>query len=146
MTHNELIKIAENWLYKSCGCGAVITELVTSAKETPDAFGLRCDYTVLVECKISRSDFLADQKKMFRLMPDKGIGDYRFYLCENDLIKPDELPQAWGLIYWNGKKVKQIKGPKGNIWSLSPEYLNQKSAEKEYRLIYSALRRMYERN
>lgn len=142
-THTELVKIAERWLLKTIGCGAVFTELVTAAPEIPDALGLRSDYTILIECKTSRADFFADRKKMFRQFPEMGVGDYRFYLCDEGLIRSDELPNGWGLIYWDGKKVKRIVGPKGNIWSNFQEFKLEKSSIQEYRILYSAIRRIH---
>jgi hypothetical protein len=142
-THADLVKIAERWLYKTMGCGVVFTELVTMADETPDAFGLRSDYTILVECKTSKADFFADQKKRFRKNPEEGIGDYRFYLCPKDLISPNELPSKWGLLYFDGKKVKKIKAPKGNIASSWIDFKFDKSERKELRIMYSALRRIH---
>lgn len=139
-THKELVKIAKRWLYSSCKCGVVLTEYVTQINEIPDAFGLKSGYTILIECKTSRSDFLADRKKMFRRLPEEGIGDYRFYLCEEGLIKADELPDKWGLLYWNGKEVKKICGMKGNISDKNFRF--EKNIKHEYRLLYSALRRI----
>ncbi len=142
-THADLVKVAERWLYKTMGCGVVFTELVTMANEIPDAFGLRSDYTILVECKTSRSDYLADHKKWFRQIPENGMGDYRFYLCPEGLISPNELPSKWGLLYWDGKKVKKIKAPKGNISSNWSEFKFDKCHKQEHRILYSALRRIH---
>lgn len=142
-THSELVRIAEKWLYKTMGCGVVFTEFVTAASEIPDAFGLRSGYTILVECKTSRADFFADQKKHFRFIPENGIGDYRFYLCNEGLISPNELPSKWGLLYWDGKRVKKIKAPKGNISSTWKEFKFDKCHKEELRILYSALRRIH---
>ena len=142
-THADLVKIAEKWLYKTMGCGVVFTELVTMCPEIPDAFGLRSDYTILVECKTSRSDFFADRKKIFRQIPENGIGDYRFYLCSEGLISPNELPSKWGLLYWDGKRVKKVKAPKGNISRNWLEFRFEKAHENEHRILYSALRRIH---
>jgi len=143
ITHAELVKVAEKWLYKTMGCGVVFTELVTMCPEIPDALGLRSDYTILVECKTSRSDFLADKRKDFRRTPEKGIGDYRFYLCREGLIGPDELPSKWGLLYWNGKQVKKVRAPSGNVGSTWREFKFDKNHIREFRIMYSALRRIH---
>lgn len=141
-THAELVRVAERWLYKTMRCGVVFTEFVTMATEIPDAFGLRSDFTILVECKTSRIDYLADQKKWFRQIPENGVGDYRFYLCPEGLISPNELPSKWGLLYWDGKKVKKIRAPKGNISNWN-EFKFDKSHKQEHKLLYSALRRIH---
>lgn len=73
--------------------------------ERADAILFNSSASFLIETKISRSDFLADAKKEFRKSPDKGIGIYRYYACPAGLIKPDELPPKWGLIYvYEGRK------------------------------------------
>jgi len=115
MTHDDLVEVARLWLLKhSSGhhhkqpCSLVTTELV-SAGETPDAIGWNPGFSWLVECKTSRADFRADKKKWPRRNPKEGLGDFRYYLCETDLIRPDELPDKWGLLFWNGKKVKVAK-------------------------------------
>lgn len=69
------------------------------SKERCDAILFSSMTSYLIETKISRSDFLADAKKPFRLNPDDGVGEYRYYACPTGLIKPEELPEKWGLIY-----------------------------------------------
>ena len=51
-------------------CPFVVIELVTCEQETPDVFGWNYWTTVLVEVKVSRSDFLADKKKWFWMGSD----------------------------------------------------------------------------
>ena len=51
-----------------------------------DAIGWkRACHSVLVECKISRADFLADRDKPFRQKPEFGVGSERFYLVPEGL-------------------------------------------------------------
>ena len=52
----------------------------------------------MVECKITRDDFLADRDKPFRQKPARGVGSERFYLTPPVLIKLEELPPGWGLL------------------------------------------------
>ena len=67
--------------------------------------------------KISKSDFKADAKKDFRSCESKGIGQLRYYACPEGLIKPEELPPKWGLIYVypKNKAAKLIVGYGGSI-------------------------------
>lgn len=38
------------------------------------------------------------------------MGNYRYYLCPENVIKESELPDGWGLTYVNEKgKTKEIK-------------------------------------
>ena len=77
--------------------------------ESPDAFGWGGSSTQLIEVKISRQDFLSDKKKLWRNNPAYGLGRYRSYLCPINLIKPEELPERWGLLYIDERgKITQI--------------------------------------
>lgn len=67
--------------------------------ERVDALLFKTGISFLIETKISRSDFLADAKKDFRINPENGVGMYRYYACPEGLISVEELPDKWGLIY-----------------------------------------------
>lgn len=96
-------------------CQYVVCEL-ERAGESPDAFGWGGSTTQLIEVKISRSDFLSDKKKYWRKYPQYGLAKYRSYLCPENLIKLDELPEKWGLLYVNEKgKILIIKEPEFQI-------------------------------
>jgi hypothetical protein len=83
-----------------------LTELTVTGGECADAlgFGYKGSST-LVECKASRSDFMADKKKWFRREPERGMGLKRYFLAPAGLLNPDELPAGWGLLEWNGRFV-----------------------------------------
>ena len=98
MTYKELTKLAIRWLRKQRN-HTVISEMVSLASEVPDAIGWKEGISTLIECKTSRSDFLKDLKKYFRIRPESGMGRYRYYMCPNVLIHEDELPEKWGLLY-----------------------------------------------
>ena len=64
----------------------------------------------MIEVKVGRGDFLRDKKKSFRINPQEGVGEFRYYLCPTGLIKGVELPENWGLLYYNEKgKIEVIK-------------------------------------
>lgn len=63
--------------------------------ELPDVFAFTRYASYLVECKASRSDFLADRKKAFRKKPEEGIGEIRILLCNKGIAKESEIPQGW---------------------------------------------------
>lgn len=79
----------------------------------PDAIGFRAgvhkEASVVVEVKVSRSDFLADQKKPHRVEPATGMGVYRYYMAPEGLIKVEELPMLWGLIEVTAKGVLKVR-------------------------------------
>jgi hypothetical protein len=105
MTHEKLVKTAVAWL-RRYGCGVVLSEQSCASGETPDAIGWkRACHSVVVECKISRADFLVDRDKPFRMKPDKGMGCERFYLAPAGLIAANELPAGWGMLELRGREV-----------------------------------------
>lgn len=149
MNHPELCRIAGEWLRMKCPirCPVVFVEMTSQAIETPDAVGFTSSYSILIECKTSRADFLADKKKFFRIFPEQGIGNFRFYLCPENLIKPEEVPEKWGLIWVaeNGKCRQVKKIIHSNILSAAKNYENcfvEKNTISERNLFYSALRRI----
>jgi hypothetical protein len=109
-THDALVERARSWLLSARRCSVVLTELGTwSTNEIPDALGFTNWHSVLVECKISRSDFFADAKKVFRRELQRGMGNFRFYLCPAGLIKAEEVPGPWGLVYAYLSRARQVK-------------------------------------
>ncbi|MGB9105309.1 MAG: hypothetical protein WCC59_11160, partial [Terriglobales bacterium] len=74
MTHPALVELAVRWLRTSYRCGIILSEQACCTGEVPDVIGWkgRCR-SVLVECKISRADFLADRGKPWRLNPQGAL-------------------------------------------------------------------------
>ena len=109
--------------YRTEACGGckkydyVAVELCTWDTENTDVWGLGtfCESAV-IEVKTSRRDFLADRKKWHRSEKAEELGRQagrlRWYLCPEGVIKKDELPEKWGLLYWDGKKVYPVVAPK----------------------------------
>ena len=100
--------------------------------ECPDSFGWGGSSTQLIEAKVSRGDFLSDKKKHWRKYPESGLGRYRSYICPIDLIKPEELPKHWGLLYVDEK------GKIDKIVDAQPQECNH---IEEMNLVTSILRR-----
>ena len=70
MKHGQLVARAADWLRHKYGCGIVLSEQYCVTGEVPDVIGWKAScQSVLVECKVSRGDFLADANKPFRLHP-----------------------------------------------------------------------------
>ena len=87
MTHAQLVEKAVRWL-RNYRCGVVLSEQACVSGEMPDAIGWkRACHSVLVECKVTRSDFLADRAKPFRLKPEQGVGCERFYLVPAGIVR-----------------------------------------------------------
>ena len=135
MTHEQLVDKAVRWL-RSYRCGVVLSEQACTSGEMPDAIGWKqACHSVLVECKISRADFLVDRQKPFRVKPEKGVGSERFYLTPPGLVKVEELPVGWGLLEYR----------RGRIERLHPSAKNLRTAvgfRYEMNLLLASLRRV----
>jgi hypothetical protein len=97
-------------------CGVVLSEQSCVSGEMPDAIGWKqACHSVLVECKVTRADFLADRGKPFRVRPEKGVGSERFYLTVPVLVKVEELPTGWGLLELRRGRVEMIQASAKNL-------------------------------
>ena len=135
MTHQKLVDKAVAWL-RRYGCGVVLSEQSCASGETPDAIGWkRGCHSVLVECKISRGDFLVDQQKPFRLKSGTGMGCERFYLTPSGLLDPEELAAGWGLLEVKGREVELVQASDKNFRS-------SKGFRYEMNLLLASLRRV----
>jgi len=114
LTHSELVARAERWLLNTRGCGFCLSELhsYNASGEIPDAIGWRYASSYLIECKTSRGDFFSDSNKIFRRDERKGMGNFRYYMTESNLITADELPERWGLLWIYPKQIRVIVEPK----------------------------------
>ena len=107
MNHLEITERTAKWLKKhkenviipNCPIVVFETKTATVIGEIPDVIGWCSWASVLIEVKISRSDFLRDKKKIFRVNESLGVGNFRYYICPEHLIKIDDLPENWGLLY-----------------------------------------------
>lgn len=154
ITHASLVEAAKKWLVGSCGCAFAVGEVVAWTAEIPDAIGFKSNMSIVVECKVSRSDFLADRKKPFRMKPETGMGDHRYYLCPEGIIKPTDELNGWGLLYFSKGKIRRIvcpittKGPsfwdKDKIRSQTNwnKKQHKKSVHKENCFLISVARRL----
>jgi hypothetical protein len=135
MNHAQLVEKAVRWL-RSYRCGVVLSEQACVSGEMPDAIGWKqASHSVLVECKITRADFLADREKPFRQKPERGVGSERFYLAPPALIKLEELPAGWGLLEYG----------RGHIEMVQPSAKNLRTAvgfRYEMNLLLASLRRV----
>ena len=129
--HKLLVKAAGKWL--ASRCSIVITEIATGAGEEPDAIGWQGSLSVLIECKASRADFLADRQKLFRHPAFGGLGNRRYYCSFPGIISKEEIPESWGLLEFNGRNLRICKEalPASNV-----------NVKHEVALLISCLRRI----
>ncbi|MFY9742249.1 MAG: hypothetical protein WA252_21265 [Candidatus Sulfotelmatobacter sp.] len=135
MTHAQLVEKAVRWL-RRYRCGVVLSEQACVNGEMPDAIGwkLAC-HSVLIECKVTRSDFLADRLKPFRVKPERGVGCERFYLAPAKMIRPEELPKDWGLLECRAGKIEVAH-------SSAKDLRTTKGFRYEMNLLLASLRRV----
>jgi len=135
MTHVQLVAQAVRWL-RSRGCGVVLSEQACVSGEMPDAIGWkRACHSIVVECKISRPDFLADRAKPWRQKPETGVGCERYYLVPAGLVQPHELPRGWGLLAYRNRKIEVICESEKN-------FRRPVGFEYEMNLLLASLRRV----
>ncbi len=136
MTHAQLVNCAVEWL-RSYRCGIILSEQYCATGEVPDAIGWKgfCR-SVLVECKVSRADFLADTEKPFRHKPEEGLGSERFYLAPPGLIAQKELPRHWGLLECTRKGVRVV------VKASRQDQRTAVGLMKEMNLLLASLRRV----
>lgn len=109
--HSELCEIGAEWISNNIDYRFkrpyVLIEF-HSGTERPDIYGLSGWHSLLIEVKTTHQDFKNDRKKKCR--KSAGIGLTRYYLCSTDLIKVEELPEKWGLLYCDDhNKITVIK-------------------------------------
>lgn len=132
LNHRTLCEIGAKFLKRSHsqnghGCHITIIEAACYG-ENPDVIGYQHGMetvhvigehthrggdigTVVLEAKVSRGDFLRDIKKKHRNTPEEGVGRWRYIICPENLIKPDEVEPKWGLIGVNkAGNIKVISG------------------------------------
>jgi hypothetical protein len=132
-THNQLVRRIAAWFKARHQSSIIMAEFVTSAQEIPDVLAMQSGaHSVLVECKVSRSDFLSDKDKFFRRQEDYGMGDKRYYAAPSGMIKPEELPEGWGLLDVDIYRVHETVEPKHK----------EGNKRRECLMLMSALRRL----
>jgi len=123
-THNELVVKAHNWLINKFGCGNKVISEWHGHKEQPDVYGLGWQ-TIMIECKASRNDFLADKRKSFR-KPGHGCGSIRYYCANKGIITENDLPTGWGLIETSGRGLKVTVKPSASFLATNADIAIQK--------------------
>jgi hypothetical protein len=134
-THARLVLMAVAWL-RRYRCGVVLSEQACISGEMPDAIGWKkACHSVLVECKISRADFIADRDKECRQKPENGVGCERYYLAPHGLVRAEELPKDWGLLEAQGRQIEIIRRSAKNLRSAI-------GFQHEMNLLLASLRRV----
>lgn len=135
MTHARLVEMAEAWL-RRYRCGIVLSEQGCSSGEMPDAIGWKGkNHSIVIECKISRGDFLADAGKPWRRNPEIALGCERYFAAPKGMLKAAEMPEGWGLLEADGRELRVVQKSKRKL--RGPEGLMN-----EMNLLLASLRRV----
>lgn len=137
ITHDDLVKRAKKWLETTHGtkfaCGVVLAEFMCTLAEIPDIIGFNDHRSILIECKVSRADFKADQHKSHHHYLS-GLGNYRYYLTLPHVACAEDIDNGWGLLYATDKRIMEIK---------ESEYFSDSGIKaKEWSIFYSIVRRL----
>lgn len=136
MTHGELVTLAMRWLFLH-HYRVILTE-PGYRDESPDAIGFKSGFSLLVECKATRADFLADRRKPFRQNPASGVGRLRVYLTNPGVAKPEELPERWWLLEaLDDSTVRVVRGSAGDPEMCREDFFDERNHRAEAELLYS---------
>lgn len=139
MTHDDLRKAAIRWLTNTKRCSVVLSEIVSSAGEIPDAIGFTHQSSILVECKVSRADFARNADKAV-CRSGMGVGSLRFYLTPKGLVAPEEIENDWGLLWITESGRLAIQ--RDAIYRADPMEIEITRLRRERTMLVSALRRI----
>lgn len=109
-THAQLVEMGNKWLRVHTGCVVVLSEYACRAEAIPDVIGFRPRYSYVIECKVSRKDFLADRRKPHR-QGNGQFGNFRYYLTLPDVATAADMYDGWGLLYPYKKGLRTIVLP-----------------------------------
>jgi hypothetical protein len=113
MQHSTLVAMGVQWLSRKCS--VVLYEFATPADENPDVVGwIAGSGSVLIECKLTRADFLRDAAKPVRKNPRTGMGHRRYYLCPPEIIQIKDLPPKWGLLWATRGQISVMREARGH--------------------------------
>ena len=152
LTHDDLVELGSQWLrsphtmhidgrsHRFAACPIIATEITTAVRETPDVIGWSGRFSVVIEAKATRSDFVADAKKYFRREAEYGMGSYRYFLAPKGVICEHELPAGWGLLEVGDSAQSGKAGRKIRAVAHSQHFVAHKANETV--VLQSLLRRM----
>lgn len=149
ISHSSLVQAAARWLENTRKCSLVLTEFTSAGFETPDAIGWRIaeGWSILVECKTSRSDFRRDREKISRQHRSMSIGQERWYLTPPGLLRAEEVPDGWGLLEAGNRVRRAVRCPAAPDYEVGSHFgrsaLNREVQANELGLLLSVYRRKF---
>lgn len=99
MKHAELIVHAAKWVRKRRYRVVLQDVQATCVNEQPDVIAWKGNgSSIVIECKVSRSDFLRDAKKRWRYRAEDGMGYHRYYAVPDGPLAALDRQAGWGLL------------------------------------------------
>lgn len=105
MTHDELVRLAANWLRKKKRLPIVLQDVkCMMTSEQPDVIAWNnSGFSTLLEIKVFPSDLIRDAEKTFRKVPDRGMGHTRWFVFPKGFFAHHvnalaHCPGAWGIV------------------------------------------------
>lgn len=139
ISHRELVDRAFLYLH-TIGCSIRFKERIASTRENPDVIGFGGrNSSILIECKASKADFLADKKKWFRKRPEQGMGYERYFMAPVGMLKPSEIPKGWGLLEVYEKTPRMNRRVRITV---EAKAFHERNREVEIQYLVSAIRRI----
>lgn len=112
--HAGLARLGAKWLKGKRRALVTLIEPHSGREPTeiPDVLGFASDpgsghwMSMMIECKASRSDFLADLRKT-----KARTGELRWYLCPEGMLDIPDMPPGWGLLWESGGRIEERLAP-----------------------------------
>lgn len=140
--HDLLVQKAARWCLRSRSCTFALCEPYSACMEQPDVLAWTMGgWSVLVECKASRADFLADKKKTFRdpRLRFMSLGQERWYAVGPSVATADDCPDGWGLlVLTKGGRFRRLCEPPERQGPSDPDI-----QRKEFSVLLPALRKAW---
>ena len=137
MIHEELVKRGAKWLKNNYNSRyrfpIILPEYRCYSNSIPDVIGMSHWSTIVIECKATRADFLADSRKGHRRYVIQ-LGNERYYLVPAGLVLVEEVPEKWGLLYCYDHKITVEKE--------AVVFPPSETRPQEYQVMYSLIRRL----
>lgn len=143
MTHDDLVKFSVCYA-RELGFPLSIAGLVTANRsgEIPDVLAFRGGGdSLLIECKVSRSDFLRDLRKPFRQAYETGMGAYRMYVTLPNVVPQSFIDQSrWLVVEYDGAEIVK-RTPFKSLAVEDERVFNVRNTRAELAYMYSYVRR-----
>lgn len=122
--HSDLQFCAERYLrnkqYWICGQEVPMPMGICDAWGMTSNNGYPQNETMAIEVKVSRSDHRSKSQQYKENNP-RPLGNYQYILCPKDLIRPEEIHEEWGLLWYDEEKDRIYNKKKAPFLEMTAE-------------------------